>query len=72
MMGWTSKDLRKDLKVLKEMYSKETDADKKEELLTAIHTVIYNICDVEMGEEHNNNNINKKEARRPLNLFCIS
>ena len=50
MLGWTSKDLREDLKELKRLYKLETDNDKKEDILTAIHTVMFNICDFEMGE----------------------
>ena len=49
-MGWTSKDLREDLKELKRMYRQENDNDRKEEILSAIHTVMFNICDIEMGE----------------------
>jgi hypothetical protein len=50
-VGWTSKDLRDDLKELKKMYKSETDPDKKEEIISAIHTVMYNICDIEMGDD---------------------
>ena len=48
-MEWTNKNLREDLETLKRMYKLETDIHKKEELIEAIHTTMYNICDLELG-----------------------
>ena len=50
-MGWSSKDLRNDLKELRKMYNQETDINKKEELLSAINTLMLTICDIEIGED---------------------
>ena len=50
-MKWTSKDLRSNLDTLKKMYRMEQFNDKKEEILEAIHTTMYNICDLELGED---------------------
>ncbi len=52
-MGWSTKDLREDLKVIKNLYKMEKNPKKKEELLTAMHTVLLNIADIEAGESHN-------------------
>jgi hypothetical protein len=50
-MGWSSIDLRNDLKELKKIYNLEKDMQKKEKILSNINTLILTICDIELGED---------------------
>jgi len=67
-MGWTTKDMREDLKELRKMYHQEKDSDKKEEILKDINTLIGNIVDYELVLD----DVTQNAEDGPLELFAAA
>ena len=49
-MSWSSLDLREDLKVLDELYNKETSTKEKEHILKVKNSLIKTIAELELGD----------------------
>jgi len=49
-MSWTTEDMRDDLEVLKNMYKNTNDSKTKEKLVSAIHSVMMTIAEIEVEE----------------------